>query len=257
METKSKIFAFNGNEIPVIIDEDNNPLFVASDICAILELTNPTESLKALDDDEKLTSEILRSGQKRKVNLITESGLYSLVIRSNKPEAKVFKKWITSEVLPSIRRHGAYLTDTKIEDVLSNPDLLISLATQLKEERAEKAKLQKTLKNQEAKIDFIDRVLDVEEKIDVGQAAKILELPFGRNILFKKLRESGIFFKNRNEPKQEYVTRGYFQIKEKFIERENHDSFMVIKVLITQRGLGFLSTLFNAEPKSKKQVKLS
>lgn len=257
METKSKIFTFNGNEIPVIIDENNNPFFVASDICSMLELTNPTESLKALDDDEKLTSEILRAGQKRKVNLINESGLYSLVIRSNKPEAKVFKKWITSEVLPSIRKHGAYLTDTKIEDVLSNPDLLISLATQLKEERAEKAKLQKTLKNQEAKIDFIDRVLDVEEKIDVGQAAKILELPFGRNILFKKLRESGVFFKNRNEPKQEYVTRGYFQIKEKFIERENHDSFMVIKVLITQRGLGFLSTLFNAEPKSKKQVTLS
>lgn len=257
METKSKIFTFNGNEIPVIIDENNNPFFIASDICSLLDLTNPTESLRALDDDEKLTSEILRAGQKRKVNLINESGLYSLVIRSNKPEAKIFKKWITSEVLPSIRKHGTYLTDTKIEDVLSNPDLLISLAMQLKEERAEKAKLQKTLKNQEAKIDFIDRVLDVEEKIDVGQAAKILELPFGRNILFKKLRESGIFFKNRNEPKQEYITRGYFQIKEKFIERENHDSFIVIKVLITQRGLGFLSTLFNAEPATKKQMKLS
>lgn len=257
METKSKIFTFNGSEIPVIIDQDNNPLFIAKDICDVLNLTDVSMATKGLDDDEKLVQTLFVSGQNRQVTLLTESGLYSLVIRSNKPEAKTFKKWITSEVLPSIRKHGAYLTDTKIEDVLSNPDLLISLATQLKEERAEKAKLQKTLRNQEAKIDFIDRVLDVEEKIDVGQAAKILELPFGRNILFKKLRESGIFFKNRNEPKQEYVTRGYFQIKEKFIERENHDSFMVIKVLITQRGLGFLSTLFSAEPKSKKQVTLS
>lgn len=256
METKT--FNFNGNDIPVLIDENNNPLFIAKDVCDILGHLNPTDALKKhVDDEDKLSYQIDRAGQNRQVNLITESGLYSLVIRSNKPEAKIFKKWITSEVLPSIRKHGAYMTEATIENMLTNPDLLITLATQLKTERAEKEKLQKTLKSQEMKIDFIDRVLDVEEKIDVGQAAKILELPFGRNTLFKKLREQGVFFKNRNEPQQKYIDKGYFQLKEKFIERDNHDSFLIVKVLVTQRGLGFLSTLFEAEPKTKNLAKLN
>lgn len=255
METT--VFKFNGIDIPILIDEHNNPLFVAKDICSILEIKNVPDAMLKLDDDEKLVSVLPIAGQNRQVNLITESGLYSLVIRSNKPEAKVFKKWITSEVLPSIRKHGAYLTDSKIEDVLSNPDLLIGLATQLKQERAEKALLQKKISNQAAKIDFIDRVLDTDERIDIGQCAKILELPFGRNTLFRKLREQGVFFKNRNEPQQKFIERGYFQIKEKFIERENHDSFMIVKVLVTQKGLGFLSTLFQAQPKPKKSIKIS
>lgn len=256
LNMNTQLFNFNDTEISVIIDENNNPLFIAKEICSILEISNSRQAIQNLDDDEKLTSVLHTSGQNRQVNVITESGLYSLVIRSNKPEAKKFKKWVTSEVLPSIRKHGAYLTDTKIEEVLTNPDLLIGLATQLKQEREEKARLQKVIKNQTAKIEFIDRVLDSDEKIDIGQCAKILELPFGRNTLFKELRERGVFFKNKNEPKQEYIQRGYFQIKEKWIERSNHDSFIVVKVLVTQRGLGFLSTLFEAEPKSKITAKI-
>ena len=122
----------------------------------------------------------------------------------------------------------------------------------------EKIKLQKQLTIQSSKIDFIDRVLDTEQKIDIGQCAKILELPFGRNILFKKLREQGIFFKAKNEPKQLYIERGYFQLKEKWIEnKKTEESFMTLKVLVTQRGLGFLSTLFKSEPKSKINVQLN
>ena len=103
---------------------DSEPWFVASDVCNILELTNPTESLKALDDDEKLTSEVLRAGQQRKVNLINESGLYNLIFRSNKPEAKKFRKWVTNEVLPSIRKTGSYGFSKQV------PDLRDSYASQ-------------------------------------------------------------------------------------------------------------------------------
>lgn len=84
------------------------PYFIATEVCRILGLSNPTETLRALDDDEKLTSEILRAGQKRKVNFINESGLYNLIFRSNKPEAKLFRKWVTNEVLPQIRATGSY-----------------------------------------------------------------------------------------------------------------------------------------------------
>lgn len=90
------------------IEIDGEPWFIAAEVCNLLGLTNPTESLKALDDDEKLTSEILRAGQKRKVNLINESGLYNLVFRSKKPSAKKFRKWITKEVIPSIRKTGSF-----------------------------------------------------------------------------------------------------------------------------------------------------
>ncbi|MFL5811495.1 MAG: Bro-N domain-containing protein [Flavisolibacter sp.] len=87
---------------------NNEPWFLAKDVCDILGLTNPTESLRTLDEDEKLTSETLRAGQSRKMVFVNESGLYNLIFRSNKPEAKKFRKWVTSEVLPSIRKTGKY-----------------------------------------------------------------------------------------------------------------------------------------------------
>ncbi|MGQ0738374.1 MAG: BRO-N domain-containing protein [Bacteroidota bacterium] len=102
-------FQFSPNSMTVHIELINNePWFLAIDVCEILGLSNPTESLKALDKDEKLTSEILRSGQLRKMNFINESGLYNLIFRSNKPEAKKFRKWVTNEVLPAIRKTGSY-----------------------------------------------------------------------------------------------------------------------------------------------------
>lgn len=249
---KNEVFNFGNQEVSVVISENNEPMFIAKDVCTVLDIKNTTQAMNQLDEEEKLTYVLDRSGQNRAVNVITESGLYSLVLRSNKPEAKLFKKWITSEVLPSIRKHGMYANKHTIEEMLTSPDFAIKTLQALKEERAEKERLQKQVKAQEIKIDFIDRVLDVEEKIDIGQSAKILELPFGRNTLFKKLRENGVFFKNRNEPQQKYIDKGYFQLKEKFIERDNHDSFMIVKVLVTQRGLGFLSTMFKAKPNQKK-----
>lgn len=112
------------------------------------------------------------------------------------------------------------------------------------QEQERVALLEKQLKHNEVKINFIDRVIASEDMIDIGQCAKVLELPFGRNTLFKELREKGIFFKNKNEPKQAFIERGYFKLKEAFIETNTHGTISVIKVLVTQRGLGYLSTLF-------------
>jgi prophage antirepressor-like protein len=115
MKTLNSIstFVFEEKTELNIILLDGEPWFIAVEICEILELTNPTVSLKGLDNDEKLTLEILRAGQKRKVNLINESGLYTLIMRSTKPQAKVFRKWVTSEVLPQIRKTGSYQTDNQ------------------------------------------------------------------------------------------------------------------------------------------------
>ena len=128
----------------------------------------------------------------------------------------------------------------------TNPLDLLKLAV------SEMEKKDKEIRFLKPKADLMDKVLDVDEKIDIGQASKILELPFGRNTMFKKLREKGIFFKNKNEPKQEYVNRKYFVMKEKYISRNNHDGFIVLKVLVTQKGLEYLSNVFNAVESSKK-----
>lgn len=103
----------------------------------------------------------------------------------------------------------------------------------------------------------MDKVIDSGEKIDIGQTAKILGLPYGRNTLFKKLRDLGVFFKNRNESKQEYVDRKYFELKEQWIERNSHDNFMIVKVLVTQKGLEFINKILEGNKSNGKQLKIA
>lgn len=140
--------------------------------------------------------------------------------------------------------------------MIEDPDFAIKLLTSIKEERTKRLEAEKKVQTLIPKAELMDRVLDTDQKIDVGQAAKILNLPFGRNTLFQKLREKGVFFINRNEPKQEYINRGYFELKEKFIERNNHDGFTVIKVLVTQKGLDFIAKLFEVVPSVKRQASI-
>lgn len=139
----------------------------------------------------------------------------------------------------------------------SNPNVVLQLAQNWADEQKKRIEAENTVKKLQPKAEFLDKILDTDEKIDIGQAAKILELPFGRNTMFKELRERGIFFKNRNEPKQEFIKRGYFQLKERFIERNNHDGFVVIKVLVTQKGLEYLSGVFNAQETNKQMAILN
>jgi prophage antirepressor-like protein len=233
----------------------DNPLFLAKDVAEWIEHSNPTEMIRTIDDDEKLNSIILSAGQNRTVSMLTENGLYEVLMQSNKPVAKSFKKEV-KVILKELRTKGITATPATIDAVIADPDFGIKLLSSLKEERTKRAELEKQVKVLQPKAEFLDRVLDTDEKIDVGQAAKILGLPFGRNTLFAKLREKGIFFQNRNEPKQTYIERGYFELKEKWIDRNTHDGFMVVKVLVNQKGLAFLSNLFQAEPKSKVLAKI-
>lgn len=135
-------FNFNSNEIRVVRNELGEPWFVAKDICDVLEIEDARKSVGYLDEDERTISPVTDSlGRLQDTFIINESGLYSLILRSRKPEAKGFKKWVTSEVLPSIRKHGAYMTSATIDEIADNPDLLIQLATKLKHEREQSALL--------------------------------------------------------------------------------------------------------------------
>jgi anti-repressor protein len=105
----------------------------------------------------------------------------------------------------------------------------------------------KLIEKQAPAVDFVARAIDTGHLTDIGQAAKILKLPFGRNTFFKTLREQGVLFKNRNEPKQEYIERGYFELREDEVKRNEHPSFMITKILVTQKGLFWLSKIFKVD----------
>lgn len=140
MNTEIQIFNFNNATLRTLTDENGEPWFVAKDVCDILGLENSRKATAELDPDEKNTVTIKDGipGNPNKT-IISEPGLYTLIIRSRKPEAHEFKRWVTHEVLPTIRKHGAYMTQQTLDKALTNPDLLIQLATKLKEEQ-EKSK---------------------------------------------------------------------------------------------------------------------
>ena len=179
MNTEIQIFNFNTAPLRTLTDENGDPWFVAKDVCDILSLSNATVALQSLDDDE-LTKFNL-GGQHGEANIISEPGLYRLVMKSRKPEAREFQRWVTHEVLPTIRKHGAYMTQQTLDKALTSPDFLIQLATKLKEE-------QEKVKALEPKAKALDAFTDVEDRLLVREAAKVLSNS-GTPISEKQLRE--------------------------------------------------------------------
>jgi anti-repressor protein len=182
MNTEIQTFTFRTASLRVMTDEAGEPWFVAKDVCDILELSNVGQALSRLDEDEK-NSIILNDGTPGSPNkaIVSEPGIYSLVLASRKPEAREFKRWVTHEVLPSIRKHGAYMTQQTLDKALTSPDFLIQLATRLKEE-------QEKVKALEPKAQALETFTNVEDRLLVRDAAKILSNS-GTPISEKQLRE--------------------------------------------------------------------
>lgn len=182
MNTEIQTFNFNSATLRTLTDENGDPWFVAKDVCDILNYTNASKAISDhVDSEDKLNNESLSSLGQRGGWLINESGLYSLVLSSKLPTAKEFKRWITREVLPSIRKHGAYMTQQALDKALTSPDFLIQLATKLKEE-------QEKVKALEPKAKALDAFTNVEDRLLVRDAAKILSNA-GTIISEKRLRE--------------------------------------------------------------------
>lgn len=136
----SLIHPFTYNAQPVrVVTIDGEPWFVLADLCKVLDLAKPSRVAMRIADDMKGAHLMSTLGGDQEMTIVSEAGMYEVVIRSDKPEAVAFRRWVTSEVLPSIRKHGGYLTNQKIEDILDNPDTIIQLATKLKSERAKRA----------------------------------------------------------------------------------------------------------------------
>lgn len=199
---------------------DGQPWFVAKDVCDVLEISNNRDALNRLDEDEKDVVSTDTLGGMQNVSVVNEPGLYSLILGSRKPEAKQFKRWITHEVIPSIRKHGAYMTPQTIEQAITSPDFLIQLANKIKDEQTKNKLLEEKIEQDKPKTIFADAVSTSHDSILVGQLATILKqngVNIGQTRLFNILREEGYLCKSgerRNLPTQKAMELKLFEVKE-------------------------------------------
>ena len=195
---------------------NNEPWFVAADVCRALELDRT--ATRRLDEDEKGVHSTHTHGGDQEITVISEPGLYSIVLGSRKPEARQFKRWITHDVIPAIRSHGGYLTPELTEQVLSDPDTIIRLATDLKRERSARVAAEQRIARDAPKVLFADAVSSSNDDIPISELAKFLRqngVDTGRNRLFDTLRADGYIQKFSTEPTQKAMELGLFRIVER------------------------------------------
>lgn len=250
----SNIQIFNYNSVEVrTIQNDGEPWFVLKDVCNVLHIGNSRDVVARLDQDEKGVGQIDTLGGKQEMTIINESGLYNVILRSDKPEAKPFRKWVTSEVLPTIRRHGMYATPDTVEKMLADPDTTIKLLETIKQERAARMALEAKAEADKPKVLFADAVSASHTSILVGDLAKLLRqngIEIGQNRLFSFLREKGYLCsqgERYNLPTQRSMDRGWFQVKETTINQPNGSVRITRTVKVTGKGQQYFINLFLAD----------
>ena len=245
-----------------VIEREGQPWFVAKDVCDILG-TETRDVPDILDQDEQsLLMDTIHtlndsSGLRRDSRMISEPGLYSLILRSRKPEAKAFKRWITHEVIPSIRRHGMYATPQTVEAMLDDPDTTIKILTALKEERAQRQALEAKAEADRPKIVFAESIEVAKTSILVGEMAKLIkqatEHDIGQNRFFDFLRDKGYLHKSgsqRNMPTQRSIDAEWMEVKEGTRIGSSGECHITRTTKITGRGQIYFVNLFAAQSRA-------
>lgn len=235
---------------------DNELWFVGKDVAAILGYAKPENAVASHIDTEDKTSTLIQgngTNYKSKAIIINESGLYSLILSSKMPNAKRFKHWVTSEILPSIRKHGAYMTEQTLEQALTSPDFLIQLATKLKDEQEKNKALTEANNRMRPKEIFADAVMTSEHSILIGELAKLVAqngYAIGQKRLFAWMREHGYLLKqggSYNLPAQRYVEAGLFEIKESSISNPDGSVRLTRTTKVTGKGQVYFINKFLKE----------
>lgn len=218
MTSEIQSYNFNGAALRTLTDENGEPWFVAKDVCDILEISNPSDALKRLDDDERSRFNLGRQGE---TNIVNEAGLYVLVLGSRKPEAHEFKRWVTHEVLPQIRKTGGYIPTTDADDDMTILAKAVMIGQRTMEAQKQRIAEQQTrIVELEPKARFADAVAASDGTCLVDELAKMLRqngMDIGQNRLFRLLQADGYLGKsgsNRNVPTQRAMDLGLFRIKE-------------------------------------------
>lgn len=213
-----------------IVEIDNEPWFVGKDVAVALAYKNTSVALQDnVDIDDKVVTKVSTSGGMQETTVINESGLYSMVFGSRLPNAKKFKKWVTSEVIPTIRKTGGYhVPQTYAEALRAYAD-----AVEAKEKLA--------LENKELKpkAEFFDAVTDSKDAIPMADVAKVLDVGIGRNKLFEFLRHNNILMAD-NRPYQKYIDAGYFRVVEQRFDKGYGETGINIKTLVFQKGVDYI-----------------
>lgn len=234
-----QIFNYNSNEVRTI-QRDGDPWFVLRDVCAVLGITNDRNVSARLDADEKGVHLMDTPGGQQEMTCINESGLYNVILRSDKPEAKPFRKWVTREVLPTIRKHGAYMTPETLQAAIMNPDIMIQLCQQLKAEqdknmelRADNSKL--TVKNaiMAPKADYFDELVERNTLTNFRETAK--QLGVKEKAFIRFLLEKKYIYRDKRGKILPYADKntGLFEVKECFNEKTQWSG---TQTMVTPKG---------------------
>lgn len=234
------------------VDVDGVIHFVGKDVALALGYADTNKAIAMhVDDEDKLNDKTALSLGQRGGWLITESGLYSLVLSSKLPNAKKFKRWVTSEILPSIRQHGAYMTPETLEKALYNPDFLIRLATELKDTQEHVRHLETKIDNDRPKVIFADAVNVSNTSILVGDLAKLIKqngVEIGANRLFKWLRENGYLISRKgsdyNSPTQKSMDLKLFEVKETVVTHSDGHTSINKTPKVTGKGQQYFVNKF-------------
>lgn len=246
MNNEIQRFDFKGASLRTLTDEAGEPWFVAKDVCDILGHSNVSMALDRLDDDERSKFNLGRQGE---TNIVNEAGLYVLVLGSRKPEAHEFQRWVTHEVLPSIRKHGGYMAG---QERMTPEQMALASMRWLQSKVDEQAK---QLKAQEGKVLFANAVETARTSILVGDFAKILKsngIDIGPRRLFAWLREHGWLIKAKgsswNMPTQKAMDLHLFEIKETTISHSDGHTTINKTPKMTGKGQTYFAKLFLAKP---------
>lgn len=247
---------FNSEEFGDVraLELNGAPWFVGKDVAEALgygagkSLANAVS--KHVDEEDKGVTEMMTPGGVQKVIIINESGLYSLVLSSKLPSAKKFKHWVTSEVLPTIRRHGAYMTEEALEKAITEPDFLIKLATNLKEEKEKRLEAERQIEADRPKVTFANAVNVSKDGMLLGMLAKLLHqngVDIGQKRLFQWMRDKGYLMKNgtdKNMPTQKARELGLFKVKERAIDNPDGSVRLTRTTLVTGKGQEYFINKF-------------
>lgn len=236
---KLEVFEFEGNKVRTQIDQDGNVWFRVKDVCEVLGVKNYRDVVSKLEkDDVDLIDTIDSLGRTQSVRYTNESGLYDIVLQSRKPEARKFRRWVTSEVLPSIRKTGSYNLSSQTPALPTNfKEALLMLVAAEEEKEA----LNKELVQLQPKGEFYDSVMSSEKCIDMKAVAKVLNCGMGRNKLFELLRNKNIL-DGGNEPYQRFVDQGLFEVDLISIVINGAEDIKT-KTVVTPKGVEYISKL--------------
>lgn len=227
-----------------ILIKEGKEFFPATSVAKALGYSNPHKAIKDHCKPEGVNESLVptNSGIQTK-KFINEPNLYRLIVKSKLPQAEQFEKWVFEEVLPSIRKHGAYMTDQVLEQAVTNPDFAIGLLTKLKEEKEKLAAAQQQIVQQQPLVTFAEACMQSNESLKVSEVAKLAakhNIKIGQRQLFAKLREWNLMFKRSTEPTQTAVEKGYFEIAQGVKQKPSGEPFTWTTTYVTPKGQAYI-----------------